>query len=160
LRILRRFLDEATDNLIEIRFESGHVMADGNLYKPALKEILFADWGWISMRHNRRNYDVREEKPKEWKYSQTSDPDKLIRDSNSLFSLLTLNVLQIFKVHKNSTPWALLCHDQPEEIADFIFIDADKTQRRLELVHVKAAAASGERRIAVGPYEKVVPQAV
>jgi hypothetical protein len=161
LEILSRLLDAGTENPLELRFESGHVMADGNLYKPALKEILFGGWRWIkSTTDEGREYNVQAEKPDKWKFSSTTDPKTAIESSRSLFSRIARHVEEIFEVKKSSSSWALLCHDQPEEIADFIFIDAASSIRRVELIHVKAASSSGERKIAITPYEKVVPQAV
>jgi hypothetical protein len=53
---------------------------------------------------------------------------------------------------------SLLCDDGPGEIADFLHIEDDGT---LTLIHVKGAAnSSPRRRVAVGPYEVVVSQAV
>jgi hypothetical protein len=112
---------------------------------------------------------MREEKPKDWAFKKTHDPVARIEESRSLFSRIALDTVKLFKVDAASRTWALLCNDQPEEVADFIFIDAAPDQRRLEFVHVKKAGGSKakkdrvekhEREIAVGNYEEVVPQAI
>ena len=145
---------------IDLRFESGHVLADGSLFKPALKEVLFENWRWLPAKIGDKPYSMTDEKPEAWAFGSTKDPSTTIQASCSLFSRIASHVEDCFDVRKSSSSWALLCHDQPEEVADFIFVDSAPGKRRLEFVHVKSAGGAKERSIAIGPYEKVVPQAI
>jgi hypothetical protein len=160
LRLVDRMLDLGGANPIDLHFESGHVLADGSLYRPALREVLFENWRWLPSSAGGREYLVSLEKPSTWRFGQTPQPVKTIEDSCSLFSRIVRHPCEVFHVSETSQSWVLLCHDQPEEIADFIFVDAAEDQRRLELLHVKSASGAAERGLAVGPYEKVVPQAI
>lgn len=158
LRLVDRLIEHGGDYPVDLRFESGHVLADGNLYRPTLREVLFENWFWLPSDAGGRSYQASLEKPPNWSFGQTPNPDQIIEASDSLFSRVARHADEVFNVSLASDSWVLLCHDQPEEIADFIFVDADT--RRLELIHVKSATGATKREIAIGPYEKVVPQAV
>ena len=156
---LGRLLDDSKKESIELKFESGHILSEGNLYKPTLREVLFTDWEYFPKKLNGRDYDILKEKPDNWAFSKTENIVESIEQSNSLFSLVALNPDRFFNADLQSTDWALLNNDQPEEIADFIFMDSKR--RRIDFVHVKKAENDEyTRRISTGPYEEVVPQAI
>lgn len=152
-------IDETPGAPLDIKFESGHTISAGRLFRPTLREHLFQDWEFFPSEMSGKPFDITKEKPKDWRFKETQDILQKVRTSDSLFSQISLHPERFLGVDPTSPDWVLLNNDQPEEIADFIFMDS--TYRRIALIHTKGAdSRSKARRIAIGPYEACVPQAI
>ncbi|WP_380879549.1 hypothetical protein ACFB49_22910 [Sphingomonas sp. DBB INV C78] len=122
---------------INIRYDSGHSISDGQVYKqraPRIPFTQFADQDFTG-------FNVKKEKP---------DNLAKIGGENSLFCW----------VQKTHGGW-LACDDGANEKADFIHLDDSGKVPVLSLIHVKGAKSDKPgRRLSVSAYEVVTGQAV
>lgn len=135
---------DALDNgeLVNVYYESGHVLARGSLTRVNHEHRPFRGWSFEDF----TGFDVEREKPVGSTAQDTHDAIGSPGD-DSLFGWL---IGQFPAGH-------LTCDDGSNEVADFVHL-ADSGL--LTLVHVKAPLASSRRRVAAGAYELVVSQAV
>jgi hypothetical protein len=147
-----------------VRFESGHVLTGRNLYKQQYKDILFKGWRNIKLKNltlegTIRDFDASLEKPVDWnKFPSKKKLCDVIKSGNSLFSRVANDIENL--IHPGTeTEWYLLCHDQANEIADFIYIEP--FNRRIDLIHIKGANSDDEtREISIDAFQIVCAQAV
>lgn len=144
---------------LKIYFDTGHTLADGNLYKASFRDQPFQNFRWVEFEDK---YDITKEKPEDFK----DDGDEIEWDDepNSLFKWVCENW------PPNAGPWQgaanapsgwLACDDGGREVADFVHLTTETDDPILSLIHVKAAgSASSGRQISVARYEKVTGQAV
>lgn len=128
--------------LVNVYFESGHVLARGSLTHVNHEHRPFRGWSFESF----TGFDVEREKPAGSTPQDIHDAVGMPGD-DSLFGWL---IRRFLRGH-------LTCDDGSNEVADFVHL-ADSGL--LTLVHVKSALASARRRVAAGAYELVVSQAV
>lgn len=135
---------DALDNgeLVNVYYESGHVLARGSLTHVNHEHRPFRGWSFESF----AGFDAEREKPSR---STPQDIHDAIgtQGDDSIFGWLT----------GRFSGGHLTCDDGSNEVADFVHL-ADSGL--LTLVHVKSALASARRRVAAGAYELVVSQAV
>jgi hypothetical protein len=132
--------------VLTIRFDSGHVVADRQVFVVRHRDIPFDGWLWADL----ADYDVGKEKP---------DPLTAIGTQDSLFCW-AMNTWPSILPGVGSRAW-LLCDDRPGETADFVHLDDEQDVPILTLVHVKSANnTSVGRGISVVAYETVGAQAV
>jgi hypothetical protein len=128
--------------LVNVYYESGHVLARGALTKVNHEHRPFRGWSFQDF----SGFDVEREKPPGANAQDIHDAIGSPGD-DSLFGWL---------VGRFDTGH-LTCDDGANEVADFIHL-ADTGL--LTLIHVKGALAAARRRVAAGAYELVVNQAV
>lgn len=144
-----------------IRYESGHVLEGQRLYKPEYQDVLFRAWKPIPLQDaaGNRRFDPAKEKPKSWDKGCRSR--KVLREvgtGDSLFARVVYKTEELLQVEKG-TEWYLLCHDQANEAADFVYIEPEG--RRIALIHVKGAhSEKTARRVSIDAYQVVLAQAV
>ncbi len=142
------------NNAFQVLFESGHVLTGNRLYYQSYGDIFYKDIKFKDF----NGFDVSKEKPDGW--DKNSKPKiQLIKNVNddSLFSFVAKNINDLFD--SKNEEWYLLCHDQANEIADFLYIEPGN--RKVILVHVKAADSNNSNRnIAIDPFQVVCSQAV
>ncbi len=132
--------------VLTIRFDSGHVVADGQVFVVRHRDIPFDAWLWGDF----TNYNVGKEKP---------DPLTAIGQQDSLFCWV-LNTWPSVMPGAGGRAW-LLCDDRPGETADFVHLDDEQGVPVLTLIHVKSANnTSAGRGISVVAYETVGAQAI
>lgn len=135
---------DALDNgdLVNVYYESGHVLARGSLTHVNQEHRPFRGWSFESF----AGFDAQREKPSGSTLQNIHDAIGTPGD-DSLFGWL---IGRFSRGH-------LTCDDGSNEVADFVHL-ADAGL--LTLVHVKSALTSARRRVAAGAYELVVSQAV
>jgi hypothetical protein len=141
--IARRIKDIiGTGDLISVYYESGHVVANGEITRQNLKSAPFPNYEFEDF----SGTAVTEEKPRVLGVQKIHDAIGANGD-RSLFGWV---------VRRYRTGW-LLCDDGPGEAADFLHLDDDGT---LTALHLKGAQSrSPGRRVAVQAYEQVASQA-
>jgi hypothetical protein len=139
---------------IKIWFESGHAIADGQIFEIQHRDEPFLAYCWVDL----SQYDVDREKF--WTGKFPADAAARIGHEASLFCWVKN---EWTNPHNALTPaggW-LACDDGAMEIADFIHLDDTLDPPVLCLVHVKAAKSEKKTRgISVSSYEVVTSQAV
>lgn len=153
-----------------VRYDSGHVVRGGRIFKLGWQEVLFEGWRWaFEPDKGGLRFAADREKPPEgdggtglperkaaygWQRSLgTGTPG---RTPVSLFEYVVRNVDDLFSPEGGD--WYLCCDDGPGEVADFVYFEP--AVGRLWLVHVKGAGSGGSNRgISVSAYEQVVAQA-
>jgi len=141
-----------------IRFDSGHVLNGERLYLPMPPTALFRDWKWVKF--GKPGYDVTKEKPKKWTVMRSCRNFENVKSdsANDLFSFLVKNV-ETWEPLASRAEWYALCHDQPQEVADFVVLVP--SDRLMAHIHVKGAKSGDRnRRVAIGAYDLVVTQAI
>lgn len=135
---------DAIDNgeLVNVYYESGHVLARGALTRVNHEHRPFRGWSFADF----TGFDVEREKPSGATPQDIHDAIA-VPGEDSLFSWL---VARFPTGH-------LTCDDGSNEVADFIHLDDGGL---LTIIHVKGALASARRRVAAGAYELVLSQAV
>lgn len=139
--------------LLTVRYESGHAVADNTLFLTDVVDSTFRKWEWCSF----AGYDIVQEKP----CTCVRSPSGACRcDPQTIHNSIALNgdqSLFAWVVNRYSDGW-LTCDDGSGEVADFVHVDIDG---QLTLIHVKAAKSdSVSRGTAVGAYETVASQAI
>jgi hypothetical protein len=156
-----QLLDTSRGNPFTIRYETGHVLEGEQLYKPEYHDVLFRDWRPISLAGvaGGRRFDPMKEKPDSW--AKSSRSRKAMRDisgGDSLFARVACETALLMET-KTDREWHLLCHDQANEVADFVYIEPEN--RRIALIHVKGAhSGESNRRVSIDAYQVVLAQAV
>ena len=134
----------------KIWYDSGHVIADGAVFKPRHRDDPFRGFEWIDF----GDCDVKKEKP--WGYKEEVKYDS-IGGGKSLFSWVLKHPADL-GLPKDT--W-LACDDRSMEVADFIGFAVKDTGPVLSLIHVKGAHSDkADRGISVAAYEVVTAQAV
>ncbi|MCA1702840.1 MAG: hypothetical protein LC808_06035, partial [Actinobacteria bacterium] len=129
-------------DLLNVYFESGHVLARSTLTRVNQEHHPFKGWAF----HDFTGYSTTSEKP-----AGTTSQD--IHDAVGLpgeASLFSWVVTQFGSGH-------LACDDGSNEVADFIHLEHNGL---LTLIHAKAASSASGGRVASGAFELVVSQAV
>ncbi len=137
---VRDALDDG--ELINVYYESGHVLARGSLTLVNQEHRPFRGWSF----ENFTGFDAQREKPLGSTAQEIHDAIGMQGD-DSLFSWL----IERFPTGH------LTCDDGANEVADFIHLAGSGL---LTLIHLKGALAASRRRVAAGAYELVVSQAV
>ena len=136
---------------IKLWFESGHVLADRQIYSVQHRDIPYPDMGWRWA--NLDAYDVKKEKPNPLAAENIGEQD-------SLFCWVKNEWVPDGRDNDYPGGW-LASNDGSLEIADFIHLDDTATPPVLTLIHVKGANNnSAQRRISTSAYEIVVGQAI
>lgn len=132
--------------VLTVHFDSGHVIADRQVFVVRHRDQPFEDWAWADF----AGYNVGREKP---------DPVTAIGTQDSLFDWV-LAEWPAGAGFAGARGW-LACDDRPGETADFVHLDDTGSVPLLSLLHVKGAGnASPGRGISVVAYETVGSQAV
>jgi len=141
---------------LKIWYESGHVLADQDIFQLRFREFPFRNYRWDDF----GDYQRDQEKPKPLN-AQNIGRDK------SLFSWVKNCWRSDLKeANPNArvgcpAPGWLASNDGSMEIADFIHLDIHATPAILTLIHVKGANNNrANRPISVSAYEIVTSQAV
>lgn len=132
------------NELARVYYSSGHVIADGRIWENRPRDFPFPGWSFEDF----GAYQIDQEKPP---FPATQEIHDKIAENNdrSLFTWV---------VDNHSDGW-LICDDGPGETADFVYVPADGSV--LKLIHVKGASSRSQaRRVALGPFEVVVAQAL
>ncbi|MBR0966990.1 hypothetical protein JQ554_23350 [Bradyrhizobium diazoefficiens] len=149
---------EPGPSALTIRFESGHVLDRQRLFLPETPSVPFEDWRWIERNCGTRRFDLTKEKPDPWTVTRSSSNFRRVKTGDDLFSYVVHRVAELSFI-KSATEWYLLCHDQPNEVADFVLIVP--AARSVTHIHAKGAHSDGSaRRVSIGAYELVVTQAI
>ncbi|MEK6281716.1 MAG: hypothetical protein AABN95_15280 [Acidobacteriota bacterium] len=135
-------------NWVKIWYESGHTIAEGQVFELRHRDVPFQDFSWIDF----SEYDVTKEKP-------SALDVKVIGEEDSLFCWVK-NSWPLKEFGVTSGGW-LACDDGSMEIADFIHLDDESKPPKLSLIHVKASdTSSSTRGVSVSDYEIVTSQAI
>ena len=142
------FLNQHPDWL-KVWYGSGHVIANGRLFKHRFRDLPFTDFKWEDF----NNFNIDEEKPTPFSAAN-------IGKNGSLFCWVKTKWRPDGGNQKPGTGW-LACNDGSMEIADFIHVNNDLNEPTITLIHVKAAdSTGGNRKVSVAAFEIVVGQAV
>jgi hypothetical protein len=143
---------------LTIRFESGHVLDQERLYLPETPSVPFEDWRWVTFDLGARRFDCTKEKPDPWNVTRSIHNYRAVKNGDDLFSYIVHRVSEL-QFLKSVSEWFLLCHDQPNEVADFVLIAP--AVRLLMQIHAKGAHSNDPgRRVSIGAYDLVVTQAI
>lgn len=143
---------------LTIRFESGHVLDQQRLYLPETPSVPFEDWRWVRLDLSARRFDCTKEKPKPWNVTRSIHNYRAVKNGDDLFSYIVHRVSEL-QFLQAAREWFLLCHDQPNEVADFVLIVP--ATRSLTHLHAKGAHSDDPgRRVSIGAYDLVVTQAI
>jgi hypothetical protein len=139
---------------LAIRYDSGHTLAQGQLYAMTLRDVTFDGWEFRDF----TGIDIGKEKPFQGGNRTFMPAD--IGTQDSLFCWIARGWPEC-DGRSPCRGW-LACDDGEGEIADFVFFDPTAQPHPvLELVHVKAAGVTTPNRPAsVSDYEIVTAQAV
>jgi hypothetical protein len=121
--------------------------------------VPFKDWQWVELK-GKPSCDVKKEKPTNWSVtrSRRNFANVQSQSADDLFSFLVKNIERLDCL-ASSAEWYVLCHDQPQEVADFVVLVP--SERLVIHIHVKGAKTNNAgRRVAVGAYDLVVTQAI
>ncbi|MFS8097490.1 hypothetical protein LFM09_10165 [Lentzea alba] len=134
---------EYADELLTVYYSSGHTLAHGRIWAERPRDFPFPNWSFEDF----TGYKIEREKPPfrdpQSIHDQIAEPG-----DSSLFAWV---------VNRYRDGW-LICDDGPGETADFLYVS---TSGDLSLIHVKGArSAATRRRVALGPFEVVVSQAL
>jgi hypothetical protein len=143
-----------------VRFDSGHVLNRERLYLPVPPDSPFTHWQWVDLDEGKSPYDVTKEKPANWSVmrSHRNFANVQAASADDLFSFVVENISRLADL-KASPEWFVLCHDQPQEVADFVVLAPQ--ERFLAHIHVKGAKTKDPaRRVSIGAYDLVVTQAI
>jgi hypothetical protein len=132
------------NELARVYYSSGHTVVDGRIWEERPRDFPFPNWHFEDF----TGYDIDHEKPP-------------FRDPQGIHDNIAKNgdrSLFTWVVDHHRDGW-LICDDGPGETADFLHISPDG--KVLKLIHVKGANSSSRaRRVALGPFEVVVAQAL
>jgi|GEM_PF-6459950 len=153
-QLLKIIQEKGANQIFNIRFASGHILSGVYLFKPEYQDFIFDEWKSLDL----KGFNCWQEKPHDWNKLDEVGKVTQIKKDKSLFSYVAKNVTKLLKPSK-SNEWYLLCHDQPQEIADFVYLEPNS--RRIELIHVKGAHSKGAKRsVSIDAYQVVCAQAV
>jgi hypothetical protein len=139
---------------IKVWFESGHTIADGQIFEIQHRDEPFLAYRWVDLSH----YKVDCEKF--WTGKFPDDAAAKIGNEASLFCWVKNEWTNPDNALTPAGGW-LACDDGAMEIADFIHLDDTVDPPVLCLVHVKGANSKKETRgISVSSYEVVTGQAI
>jgi len=135
-------------NWVKIWYESGHTIAEGQVFELRHRDMPFQDFSWVDF----SDYDVTREKP-------SALDVKVVGEEDSLFCWVK-NSWPVKDFGSTKGGW-LACDDGSMEIADFIHLDDESKPPKLSLIHVKASDSSSPTRgVSVSDYEIVTSQAI
>jgi len=143
-----------------VRFDSGHVLNRERLYLPVPADFPFMDWQWVNLAAGKLPFDVTKEKPKKWSVTRSQRNFASVQSDSAddLFTFIVKNIERLDDL-ATSPEWYVLCHDQPQEVADFVVLAPQ--ERFLSHIHVKGAKTKeSARRVSIGAYDLVVTQAI
>ncbi|WP_124035176.1 hypothetical protein [Kocuria tytonicola] len=157
-----RILIENEDWAI-IRYDDGHVVANGRAYMPSYNLKPFTSWNWVdfgkTLGSTQTGTDITREKP-----TQKGEKGNLVTDLSRTGELGDDSLFSWVHFHWGwERAGHLLCDDGAGEIADFVHLadeDPDGVSL-LTLIHIKSSSSSSPgRKISVTQYEEVAGQAV
>jgi hypothetical protein len=148
LAALVTFLNQHSD-WFKIWYGSGHVIANGRLFKHRFRDLPFDGIVW----ENFDKFKIDKEKPQPLSAGN-------IGKKGSLFCWVKTKWRPDGGKQAPGSGW-LACNDGSMEIADFIHVNDGNGVPTITLVHVKGAdSRSGNREVSVAAFEIVVGQAV
>jgi hypothetical protein len=148
---------------LKVRYDSGHTLSDGAIFKVRHRHFPFQDFDWVDL----KGFELWEEKPYRLEKAGKGKTQKKIffpdevGKQKSLFCWVQ-RFWPSLKQDSSGGGW-LACNDGSMEIADFIHLDLNGSAGRpaLTLIHVKGAGSDqANRGISVSNYEVVTGQAV
>lgn len=152
---------------LTVRYESGHVLSDGRLFRQRYRDLPFLGWRFVSLGEGAAEWPTNPTIEKPRPAGSPSGFDRAATGtSDSLFCWVARSWFGLRVNHApftSSRGW-LACDDGAGEIADFLHLDLEPPSGgppTVTLLHVKAAKKPGpDRDLSVTDYEVVCGQAV